>query len=149
MQGFFIMGDIGKTINKFLRLDFTKEIVKILNSSKVRKKVIYMQQQRLYETGKDSTGESLGSYSPFTVIIKQSKGQRTDHITLRDTGDFYKSMTFHATETELVFDADAQKDDDNLFDDFGIDILGLTEKNKEKLIELIYSELRNLLIYKL
>lgn len=149
MQGFFIMGDIGKTINKFLKLDFTKEIVKILNSSKVRKMVIYMQQQRLYETGKDSKGESLGSYSPFTVVIKQSKGQRTDHITLRDTGDFYKSMTFHATETEIVFDADAQKDDDNLFDDFGINILGLTEKNKENLINLIYTELRNLLIYKL
>jgi len=143
------MGDIGKTINKFLKLDFTKEIVKILNSKKVRDKVIFMQQQRLFETGKDSEGASLGSYSPFTVVIKQSKGQRTDHITLRDTGEFYKSMTFHATETELVFDADAQKDDDNLFDDFGIDILGLTEKNKENLIELIYSELRNLLIFKL
>lgn len=149
MQGFFIMGDIGKTINKFLKLDFGKEVLKILNSKKVRDLVIYMQQQRLYETGKDSKGESLGNYSPFTVIIKQSKGQRTDHITLRDTGEFYKSMTFHATSTELVFDADAQKDEDNLFDDFGIDILGLTESNREKLINLIYYELRNLLLYKL
>jgi hypothetical protein len=143
------MGDIGDTINKFLRFDFKKAVLKILNSKKVSDFVIEMQQARLYNTGKDSEGDSLGSYSPFTVVIKQAKGQRTDHITLRDTGEFYESMTFHATGTALIFDADAQKDEDNLFDNFGIDILGLTDFDKERLIELIYQELRFLLIYKL
>lgn len=143
------MGDIGQTIKKFLNLDLKKEVIKILNSKKVQDFVITMQQERLYNTGKDSEGESLGSYSPFTVVIKQEKGQRTDHITLRDTGEFYESMTFYANETELVFDADAQKEDSNLFADFGLDILGLTDFDRERLIELIYQELRFFLIYKL
>lgn len=143
------MGDIGDTIKKFLKLDLKKEVIRILNSKKVREFVIELQQERLYNTGKDSKGNSLGSYSPFTVVIKQEKGQRTDHITLRDTGEFYESMTFHATSTEIVFDADAQKDDSNLFEDFGIDILGLNDFDRERLIELIYQELRFFLIYKL
>lgn len=143
------MGDIGETIRKFLRLDLKKVVIDILNSPKVKAVIIKMEQERLFNTGKDSTGVSLGSYSPFTVVIKQGKGQRTDHITLRDTGEFYESFTFHATSSELVFDADPIKEDNNLFDDFGIDILGLTEFDRERLIELIYQELRFFLLYKL
>ena len=149
MQGFFIMGTLQNKINKFLKLDLKKEVIKILNSQQVRELIIEMQQTRLFETGKDSKGVSLGNYSPFTVVIKQSKGQRVDHITLRDTGEFYESFTFYASETELVFDADAQKDENNLFDDFGIDILGLNDFDRERIIELIYRELRFFLIYKL
>ncbi len=143
------MGDIGDKIKKFLKLDLKKEVIKILNTQKVKEFVVEMQQERLFNTGKDSKGESLGRYSPFTVVIKQSKGQRTDHITLRDTGEFYESFTFYATDTELIFDADAQKDEDNLFDDFGLDIIGLNDFNRERLIELIYIELRFFLLYKL
>jgi hypothetical protein len=143
------MGDIGETIRKFKRLDFKKVIISILNTTSVKELVVEMEQNRLFNTGKDSEGDSLGGYSPFTVLIKQEKGQRTDHITLRDTGEFYESFTFHATGTDLVFDANPVKEDNNLFDDFGIDILGLTEEDTERLIERIYIELRHYLINKL
>ena len=141
--------DIEKKINFLSRFDLNKSILKILNSRKVSDMVVMMQQKRLYETGKDSTGESLGSYSPVTVVLKREKEQRVDHITLRDTGEFYRSMTFSATETELIFDADPVKEENNLFDDFGIDILGLTKKNKERLIGIINSELIILLSFRL
>ena len=143
------MGDIGDKIKKFLKLDLKKEVIKILNTKKVQDFVVEMQQERLFNTGKDSKGESLGTYAPFTVVIKQAKGQRTDHITLRDTGEFYESFTFYATNTELVFDADAQKDEDNLFENFGLDIIGLNDFNRTRLIELIYVELRFFLLFKL
>ena len=148
------MGDIGKIINKYKRLNFVKIITKILNSSRVKKYIIFLEQERLFTTGKDSEGESLGSYAPFTVVIKQEKGQRTDHITLLDTGAFYKSFTFHATGTELIFDANPIKTDEsgeesNLFNDFGIDILGLNDEDSEKLIEYIYIELRRFLLHEL
>jgi len=146
--------DIGKTINKYKRLNFVKIITKILNSSRTRKYIIFLEQERLLTTGKDSEGESLGEYSPVTVVIKQEKGQRTDHITLLDTGAFYKSFTFHATGTELIFDADPIKKDEsgeesNLFDDFGIDVLGLNDDDTEKVIEYIYIELRRFLLHEL
>ena len=48
-------------------------------------------QDQLFTTGEDGNGLSLGEYSPITVKIKQSKGQPTDRITLKDTGAFYNS----------------------------------------------------------
>ena len=126
--------DIGKTINKYKRLNFVKIITKILNSSRTRKYIIFLEQERLLTTGKDSEGESLGEYSPVTVVIKQEKGQRTDHITLLDTGAFYK---------------DESGEESNLFDDFGIDVLGLNDDDTEKVIEYIYIELRRFLLHEL
>ena len=145
------MGDIGDTIRKFKRLNFIKIITKILNTSRARKYVVFLEKERLFHLGEDSNGESLGEYHPVTVVIKQEKRQRTDHITLLDTGSFYKSFTFHATGTDLVFDANPIKVDEfgeesNLFDDFGIDVLGLNDADTEKLIEWIYVELRRYLI---
>ena len=145
----FFMGDIGETIRKFKSLNFKKIIISILNTSEIKEFIIKMEQERLFNLGEDSTGASLGEYAPFTVVIKQEKGQRFDHITLNDTGEFYKSFTFHATGTELIFDANPVKDDDNLFDNFGIDILGLNDFDRNRLIETIYIELKFYLLNKL
>jgi hypothetical protein len=143
------MGDIGETIRKFKSLNFKKIIISILNTSEIKEFIIKMEQERLFNLGEDSTGASLGEYAPFTVVIKQEKGQRFDHITLNDTGEFYESFTFHATGTELIFDANPVKDDDNLFDNFGIDILGLNDFDRNRLIETIYIELKFYLLNKL
>lgn len=143
------MGDIGETIRKFKSLNFKKIIISILNTSEIKEFIIQMEQERLFNLGEDSTGASLGEYAPFTVVIKQEKGQRFDHITLKDTGEFYESFTFHATGTELIFDANPVKEDNNLFDNFGIDILGLNDFDKSRLIERIYIELRFYLLNKL
>ena len=143
------MGDIGETIRKFKSLNFKKIIISILNTSEIKEFIIKMEQERLFNLGEDSTGASLGEYAPFTVVIKQEKGQRFDHITLNDTGEFYESFTFHATGTELIFDANPVKDNDNLFDNFGIDILGLNDFDRNRLIETIYIELKFYLLNKL
>lgn len=55
--------------------------------------------EQMYEKGQDGFGKSLGRYSPHTIKKKKSKGQRYDHITLRDTGAFHK-------ELQLVLDND-------------------------------------------
>ena len=143
------MGDIGETIRKFKSLNFKKIIISILNTSEIKEFIIKMEQERLFNLGEDSTGASLGEYAPFTVVIKQEKGQRFDHITLNDTGEFYESFTFHATGTELIFDANPVKEDNNLFDNFGIDILGLNDFDRNRLIETIYIELKFYLLNKL
>ena len=143
------MGDIGETIRKFKSLNFKKIIISILNTSEIKEFIIQMEQERLFNLGEDSTGASLGEYAPFTVVIKQEKGQRFDHITLKDTGEFYESFTFHATGTELIFNANPVKEDNNLFDNFGIDILGLNDFDKSRLIERIYIELKFHLLNKL
>ena len=50
-------------------------------------------EEQLYSQGVDSKGVQLGEYSIYTKGLKQNKGQRTDHITLKDTGEFYKSFS--------------------------------------------------------
>ena len=95
---------------------------------------------QLYELGVDSLGNSLGEYSPFTIPFKVEKGQRFDHITLKDTGDFYESFIVTPLKTGFKIDANPIKDDDNLFDLFGKDIVGLTEENQERLVAFIEAD---------
>jgi hypothetical protein len=52
---------------------------------------------QLYEKGIDGTGQSLGEYAAVTIEIKKEKGQRFDHITLRDEGDFHSAFRMDAT----------------------------------------------------
>lgn len=82
---------------------------------------------QLYNQGVDSRGRSLGDYTAYTKSLKQAKGQRTDHITLKDTGEFYNSFRIILNGNALQIIADPIKEDTNLFQEFGIDIVGLTE----------------------
>lgn len=84
-------------------------------------------EEQLYSQGVDSKGVQLGEYSTYTRGLKQNKGQRFDHITLKDTGEFYKSFSIKLEGSSFRIVADGQKEDTNLFKEYGIDILGLTE----------------------
>lgn len=94
---------------------------------------------QLYEQGVNSLGASLGEYSPFTINMKLhgNGDRRISHITLKDTGEFYESVVMSPFTKGFKIDADAQKDDDNLFDIYGKEILGLTDENLQILIEFI------------
>ena len=123
---FFIM-DIYKTLEKYAKLDFGDVIFAVLNLDNIKELIIELQQERLFERGTDSNGASLGNYSDYTVEIKREKGQRYDHITLRDTGEFYESFTVTVLKDGIVLDANPNKETTNLFSEYGIDILGLDE----------------------
>lgn len=108
----------------------------LFDDSNFRKLIIDLNQEQLYEYGIDSNGNSLGEYTPYTKQLKQEKGQRIDHITLKDTGDFYNSfqLIFNNSDGSIQIIADGQKEDTNLFREFGIDILGLTEENMDVVV---------------
>jgi hypothetical protein len=89
---------------------------------------------QLYNQGVDSRGVSLGDYTAYTKSLKQQKGERYDHITLKDTGEFYKSFRIIFTGDALQIIANPIKDDTNLFKEFGIDIVGLTEDSMSVVI---------------
>ena len=92
---------------------------------------------QLFNEGVDSLGDSLGEYSPFTVELKKIKGQPTDRITLKDTGDFYRTFKVEVKDDSFFINANPIKDDSNLFDDFGSEIVGLTEENQIKVSKTI------------
>lgn len=94
---------------------------------------------QLYNKGIDSKGRSLksigGDYSYVTKDIKSHFNQPIDRITLKDTGEFYESFNVRVTSTDFQIQADTIKDDDDLTDRWGEDILGLTETSLNKLRE--------------
>lgn len=84
---------------------------------------------QLFDKGIDSEGQDLGEYTPFTIQIKTGKGQPVDRVTLKDTGAFYDSfgIVFGADFVEIT--ANFIKDGDDLRDDWGENITGLTNES--------------------
>ena len=106
--------------------------------------IIAMNRDQMWEDGVTDVNNpgSILQYQPSTIESKKkrAKFKRTDHITLKWTGDFHKGMKlkiepeqFHIISTKLPYSG---------FMDgrFG-DSLGLTEENKEELRKLIKSDL--------
>lgn len=96
---------------------------------------------QLFQQGIDSQGIKLSEYtrnngySNYTKAIKEAKGQPTNRITLNDTGEFYKSFRVQRDGNSIKIVANPIKDDTNLFEEWGIDIVGLTEESLETLSE--------------
>lgn len=92
--------------------------------------------KQLYDKGINALGVEISSYMPYrplTIEIKSAKGQPTDRVTLKDTGDFYKSVHVKADKTYFEVVASDWKADE-LLGKYGDDILGLTSAHKQELI---------------
>ena len=117
--------DLEDLLNKILSLEGKEDeiIEEITNYDETQLFLIKVLQEQLFSSGEDGLGNSLGSYTPFTVSEKIKKGQPYDRITLKDTGDFYESYFINAFKGGFVIDANAQKTSGNLFVRFGDDVL--------------------------
>lgn len=91
---------------------------------------------QLYRRGINGRGEKIMDYAPYaarTIENKKRKGQPTTRVTLRDTGDFHKSMY-------VVFDSEGfyiTSDDEKakyLVEKYGGEIYRLTDKNFTRII---------------
>jgi hypothetical protein len=92
---------------------------------------------QLKEKGVNKDGDVIGFYSEATEWITNGEKQAGDPYTLEDTGAFYRSMFITVYKDLFEINADAQKDDTNLFNEYGTGIIGLTNENESLLIELI------------
>lgn len=142
------MKDFERLLNNLNKLDLNDVFLAMWRRNDVQDYIIELNTEgedtsQLYELGVDSLGKSLGKYSGATIEGtsnfegKKSKGQRYDHITLKDTGEFYKSFKVTPNKKGFRITANPNKDDSNLFDDFGVDIVGLTKENVFKLLDFI------------
>ena len=91
---------------------------------------------QLYRRGINGRGEKIMDYAPYvarTIKNKKRKGQPTTRVTLRDTGDFHKSM-------HIIFDSEGfyiTSDDEKakyLVEKYGGEIYRLTDKNFTRII---------------
>ncbi len=127
-------------INGLLSLDVDAIALEISKTNQFKRLVIELNTEgeatsQLYELGEDSTGKSLGKYTPFTISEKRKKGQPTDRVTLKDTGEFYSSFEVKPFFGGFIIDANPIKDDTNLFKRYGEDIIGLNDENLELIIK--------------
>jgi len=131
-----------KRFNNVINLDQDAIISNILRDAEFQRFIIDLNtEEQLFEQGIDSLGASLGDYTDFTKTVKSIKGQRIDHITLEDTGEFHKSFAIKVQNGGFLITADGQKEDTNLLEEYGKEILGLTDENLQIVIDAIKEKL--------
>ena len=100
-------------------------------------KIVELNVEQLYEYGINSLGISIDTYapySPYTIRVKNEKGQPTDRVTLRDTGDFHKSFEVVVGPVDFYITATDYKTD-MLIEKYGEKIFGLIPQNKTELVQ--------------
>lgn len=128
-------------------LSIDKALQFALNKPEIKDYIIYLNtDEQLFSRGVDANDIDLeeigGSYSSFTIFLKQQEGLPYDRITLYDTGAFYSSFKVKVGKKFFEINADTRKDDDDLTDRWGEDILGLTDESVWSLIQEIISDVR-------
>lgn len=130
------MGKVQDIINK-IRKDGSveaqeKSLLQIIRANQAD--ALDLNLSQLFQ-GKDAEGQEITpAYTPFTRMIKRSKGQPTDRVTLKDEGDFYNSFVLQAQNFPVVFDAKDSKTG-MLTEKYGEEIFGLDSKNKSTFVQ--------------
>ena len=138
-----------ESLNKWLKVDPVRIIKQILSDRAILEWIERANREQLLE-GKNSFNVKLsdigGGYSDFTLELNPQKVR--DRVNLFDTGEFHESITATVPRDGILqIDADPIKKDEfgnttNLYEEWGIDIIGLNEENFNELLE----QITNLLI---
>lgn len=116
------MASIRELMKRLEDLDVDKLAMESIEDSK--KELIEWQQGQLF-AGKESSGGFIRpKYRANTVLIKRKKGQPTDRVTLKDTGDFYKGIFVDVRNVTYVIDSTDYKTP-MLVNKYGKTIFGL------------------------
>lgn len=129
------MEDFKRLLDNINKLDINDIFNQLWSDNKTQNFIIELNTEgqptsQLFKFGIDSKGVSLGDYSDFTIQLKIEDGQPFDRITLKDTGDFYETFVVRPLKKGFSLNANPNKDGDNLFKNFGEDIVGLTKDNE-------------------
>lgn len=108
---------------------------KVLSDTSIEQDIMDLNREdQLYDKGINAEGASLGEYSAATIYGtsnfegKIQKGQRYDHITLKDTGELYASEKFVFTASGFKLTMNTSIHGEDLSRQFG-NIVGLTQQN--------------------
>lgn len=91
---------------------------------------------QLYSRGINGRGKKIMDYAPYaprTIKNKKRKGQPTTRVTLRDTGDFHKSM-FVVFDPEGFYVTANDEKTPYLVKKYGEEIFKLTGENLTRII---------------
>ena len=120
--------DLGKKEGKIFK--------EVLDNKVIKDLIVRLNTKEQLEKDKtDSLGAHLGTYSFATEQMSDGKKKQGQFIDLKDTGEFYASWKVKVFQRFISIDANPIKEKNNLFDDYGEDVLGLTDDNLQILID--------------
>ena len=125
------MSTVSQYLADLQSFDFQKEIEIIIKKNKG--KILADIKSRLFNKGMDAKGNLLKPYHPLTIKHKKDEGKRFNITTLRDTGDWYRSMFIVVEGFNIIIGASDSKTD-ALIVKYGPDILSMTGAEQDKLI---------------
>ena len=107
-----------------------------LDNKTIKDLIIFLNTEDQLQASEDSLGNAL--YNKFTqrgtYSLRDKKGRGGNTYTLKDTGEFYSSFVVAVQNGMITIDANPIKENDNLFETYGVDIVGLTDDNLQELI---------------
>jgi hypothetical protein len=134
-------GELFDLIERVKSLDVKDLLFYVFSKDEVKQFVIDLNtRNQLFDEGVDSKDEFLGEYAASTLVSKQRRfgSQFPEHITLFEKGDFYKTWSVNVDKNGIItISADGQKEDIDLFEKYGKDVLGLTNDSIQLLIPFI------------
>ena len=128
------------TLDDYLKglKDFEKKYESIVKDAIKQNegKIIGMVKLRLFNTGIDGSGKLIGHYTQLSKDLKKLSGQRSSFITLRDTGNWYRSMFLDLDNDKLILNASNWKTS-KLIRNYGESILEFTEAEQLMIVQTI------------
>jgi len=135
-MGLFTNTILAEYCKNLVKIDANNQFKIVLGNRFIRDLIIYLNtDDQLGKDRVDSLGRHLGIYTHTTEFLSDGKKKAGEFYTLNDTGAFWESWRVDVKDFLIEIDANPVKFDVNLFDEYGIDVLGLTEENLEKLID--------------
>ncbi len=123
--------DFEDKIKKLAAFDRVKAFQTIFADKEVRGLIIELNIKQL-QRGKDSKDKPIGRGYYSARSVKEF-GKKPGPIVLFEHGDFYASIHTEVINTTIVIDADGQKGNTNLFNRYGVDVVGLDGKSMNEL----------------
>ena len=129
MKDLFAKTDINKVLNKAKSLGgYNQSLWVKCFDVEFRNKIVKWVQEYQFQKGLDIDGNIIGRYSERTEQINPNKVQGTP-FTLKDSGEFYRSMFVSVFADSIEVDGDVTKfEKSKWYDDR---ILGMTEETLE------------------
>lgn len=128
----FLQTPIGEIMRKAKLLSDAVAWFDAMDSREKAEIIRLIQIEQLQKEGVDAKGEVIGYYSQMTEILSGGRKKFNEHYTLDDTGAFFRSMYVVVLSDSILIEGDGDKGEENLFQKYGEDIIGLTTESLEK-----------------
>ena len=123
---------------KALKKAFDEDLEKIFKSE--MKYILKLQKDQLWKGERGDGKRIVPEYAETTIKIKKSKGQPTNRVTLRDTGEFYSEMDVdYSSKDFLIVNYDEKFN--KLEKKYTSEILGLNSESQDLLRERVKTKI--------